>query len=715
MSSSGDPIADFAAAMAARGLSTAKIIADGRMHTCDAGPDKAGKGDGRYILHLNGVPAGGFQNWRDGAGWENWTAKLTRGLTPEERRQNKARMEASRRARAQDEKARHADAAARAAAIWEASEPAPADHPYLVRKRVGAHGIRVSRGALVVPVQGPDGTLWSLQFIQPDGSKKFLHGGRVSGGYHILGVPNGRVCTAEGYATAATIHERTGHAVLVTFDCGNIHGAVAAACQVYTDALFTVCSDDDWRTDGNPGLTRGRAAAFVHRAFFATPVFGPARGDKDTDFNDMDAAGGDVAAAIAAAVLIEPDPPPAEPPPPEDQPPQHTDPVSALERRLSLGLDMNGRREALSNLNNAMLILERDPRVRDILWGDDFLGRIMTGDPPREWTDADDLNLTLYAQRELGIPKMVKQNICDAVIIHAKRNRKHCVKDWLATLTWDGVDRIGSFFPDFFGTESTPYTIAASRNFWLSICARVHRPGCKMDYMVVLEGSQGSMKSTAIQTIGGDWFTEQHESVMGKGFYEVIQGKLIVEVGEMDAFSRADITKVKQVITCPVDRYRVPWDKYASDHPRQNVFIGNTNKKEEWNSDETGARRFWPIRCVGEADIEGIARNRTQLFAEAWQLIKDGAQWWHMPKEETEKEQRARYNADIWHAKIAAFVASRSFVSLDEICEECLYIKTGDRDHAIKRRIGATLRFMGWTSGSKRVNNQVLNRWFAPE
>ena len=184
------------------------------------------------------------------------------------------------------------------------------------------------------------------------------------------------------------------------------------------------------------------------------------------------------------------------------------------------------------------------------------------------------------------------------------------------------------------------------KNFWISIVARVYCPGCQVDNMIVLEGPQGLKKSSALRVIGGNWFCEQHEAVNGRAFFEVLQGKLLVEISELDAFSRADVTRVKQVVTCVSDRYREPYGHHAKDHPRQCVFVGSTNK-DDWNRDETGARRFWPIRCT-EIDIDAIASNREQFFAEAVHRFKSKETWWEMPSIETEGEQESRYVEPAW-------------------------------------------------------------------
>ncbi len=395
-------------------------------------------------------------------------------------------------------------------------------------------------------------------------------------------------------------------------------------------------------------------------------------------------------------------------------------PQSQVARWLAWGMDRNGNGLPFSNLNNVVIVLERDPALRGLVWYDEFLQRLMTGTPAREWTDADDANLTLYMQREVGVSKMGSQPVAQGVQIVAFRHPRNCVRDWLDTLTHDGIERIEHFFPDSFGSEDTAYTRAAGRNFWLSMVARVYKPGCKVDNMIVLEGAQGVGKSTALQIIGGEWFAEQHESATNpKAFAEILQGKLLIEISEMDAFSRAEVNRVKQVITCPSDRYRASYAHYAADHPRQGVFVGTTNK-DDWNRDETGARRFWPIQCGEEVNLEGIRQGRDQLFAEAVKLIKAGKPWHVMPGEETREEQRSRYVDDPWTEAIASYLLGRSEATVNDVIAGALSKEVGDINRADQMRVAACMRVLGWVKpkrggGNRRIGKHVVKVWLRGE
>lgn len=315
----------------------------------------------------------------------------------------------------------------------------------------------------------------------------------------------------------------------------------------------------------------------------------------------------------------------------------------------TMRLDRNGSKDPTVNVNNVLRVFESDPTFTGLLWYDEFLRKILTKDHgvTREWSDADEIHWTIYIQRYLGLQKIGREVVGQAVVELAYRNRRHCVKDYFNTLKWDGVPRLEMFFHRYFGAVDNEYSRCVSRNFWLSIVARVYEPGCKADNMIILEGNQGIKKSSALMAIATPLlFTEQHADVTSKAFFETLQGKLLIEISEMESFSKADTSRVKQVVSSPHDRFRVPYEKYAKDHPRQCIFVGTTNR-DDWNKDETGARRFWPVACK-YVDIEGIRELRDQFFAEAIvrQHINYEPHWMTPPS--TESEQRRRYVEDPW-------------------------------------------------------------------
>lgn len=215
------------------------------------------------------------------------TRQINRELTPAERQAFARRMDALRKQHDAEQAERQAEAATAAAVRWAAAKPAQ-DHPYLSTKGVKSYGLRIEPVALLIPLRDSSGTLHSLQTIAPDGSKRFLPGGRVKGCYHAIGKPSGRLIVAEGYATGATIHEDTGHAVAVAFNSGNLLPVARALRAKYPSIELVIAADDDWMTEGNPGLAAATEAARAVGGLLAVPDFtGLDRGPKDSDFNDL--------------------------------------------------------------------------------------------------------------------------------------------------------------------------------------------------------------------------------------------------------------------------------------------------------------------------------------------------------------------------------------------------------------------------------------------
>lgn len=263
----------FRAALSARGLLPDEIIVNGKIQRCRVEGGKSGRMDGSYILHPDEPLVGGFENWRDGLGWQAWRWQVAGDLSREEWAARRVRFDLIKQQRQVDTKLRHAETACRAARLLGLCKPATNSHPYLLRKGVNSYGLRQQREQLVLPVRDKHGALWSLQFIGADGSKRFLTGGRKRGCYFAIGVPRETLCICEGYATAASIFEATGHATAVAFDAGNLEPVARALREKFPDLNIIICSDDDSETPGNPGLSRATAAALAVHGCLAIPQF----------------------------------------------------------------------------------------------------------------------------------------------------------------------------------------------------------------------------------------------------------------------------------------------------------------------------------------------------------------------------------------------------------------------------------------------------------
>jgi putative DNA primase/helicase len=281
-----DAVDPFRQAIAAAGLTPPDTIhADGAIHRFSTN-GKPRDDSGWYLLHLDGVPAGSFGDWRGGM-QSTWCGKSDNTMTQAERDDHQNRIHAMQAQREAEQVQRNQAAAVEAAKRFKVASTCT-QHAYLTTKGVQGYGVRMdAAGALIVPMRDTAGTLHSLQTITPDGDKRFLSGGRVRGCYHAIGKPAGVLIVCEGYATGASIHETTGHAVAVAFNAGNLDAVALALRAKYAALKIIVAADDDHLTEGNPGMTKARAAAVAVRGWLAVPDFGQSRPDKATDFNDL--------------------------------------------------------------------------------------------------------------------------------------------------------------------------------------------------------------------------------------------------------------------------------------------------------------------------------------------------------------------------------------------------------------------------------------------
>lgn len=247
----------------------------------------------------------------------------------------------------------------------------------------------------------------------------------------------------------------------------------------------------------------------------------------------------------------------------------------------------------------------------------------------RQWTDTDDCRARCYIESKYGIYAERKLN--DALNIIFKENSYHPIKEIIESLKWDGVSRIETILSKWLGAPDEPYTREASRLIFAGGMNRLYESGCKFDEMVVLIGKhQGEGKSTFVLWLAleEDFFREVKEIEGQKGI-EALEGGWICEMGELLALTKAkEVEAVKAYITCRADTYRKPFDRRASTHKRQCIFVGTTNK-EQFLTDKTGNRRFYPVLCQSKgSDLfnnkDEIQAEIRQCWAEAKVLYDNG-------------------------------------------------------------------------------------------
>ncbi len=375
-------------------------------------------------------------------------------------------------------------------------------------------------------------------------------------------------------------------------------------------------------------------------------------------------------------------------------------------------LVVSDRGKPLPNLTNIVRVLQHDPLWGpDRLWHDEFLNRVQfANSPTRDWRDDDNYRLTVYLQETTGMVSVPDYLVAKAVQLVTRQRLHHIVRDWLRTLVWDGTCRLRHAFEDYWGADrqSSEYVRAASQNFFVGLVARATQPGCKLDTMPVFEGKQGIKKSSALEVIGGAWYAVINEAVSTKDFLQCLPGKWLLEISELQAFTRADVAHVKSMMSTRSDNYRPSYGRNNVEFPRQCAFAGTTNPTD-WGTDETGLRRFWPIAC-GDINLPALTLARDQLFAEAVALFHAGSSWWEMPSQ-AEGEQAERQAHHPWTEPILVWASLRSEVTTADVLQFALKKDLGSYTMGDAHAVGRVLTLAGWTKKVARRNGRLMKIW----
>ena len=367
---------------------------------------------------------------------------------------------------------------------------------------------------------------------------------------------------------------------------------------------------------------------------------------------------------------------------------------------------MSPKKQPKSQLANALIALREAPEWRGVLAYDDFaLTAMMLRPPPwrkhednhwtpQRWSDRDDaLTADWLQHRGIGVTVNVASTAADTA---AKDNTYHPIKDYLTGLAWDGTKRIDNFASSYLGAEATPYHSAVSQCMLIAAVARIMRPGCKADYVPILEGPQDKGKSTAIELLFTPWFSDDLAELGTKDASMQVRVAWGIEIAELASMNRTEIERVKAFITRKVDRFRPSYGRHVIETPRQSVFIGSTNS-DTYLKDETGARRFWPIRC-GNISLKALEHDRDQLWAEAVSLFKTGSPWWLTDTSAislARDEQADRYVDDPWQGLIAQYLQTQTDVAVSDVLSH-LQIDRARWSQGDQNRVARCLKMMGW-------------------
>jgi len=305
------------------------------------------------------------------------------------------------------------------------------------------------------------------------------------------------------------------------------------------------------------------------------------------------------------------------------------------------------------SLHNLALIVENDPRCKDILSLNLLSDEIVVRKTPKPWLPARrqsakpvvqlhpalwevrdkvngepwrdrhdrDLRRILEAptgQCGYGFSSISDRDMIAAIDLTACKFEFHPIRDYLNRLVWDGQPRCDALFTDYLGAPDDAYHRSVARLAMVAGVARVFEPGMKFDQVIILEGGQGIRKSTFISILGRQWAAELNGDFSNeKQMLELLRGKWIIEIPELAGFKGTDVRHLKAFISRREDRARLVYDRRTSTMKRQCILWASTNETQ-YLVDVTGNRRWWPVKCRTESiDTDRLAREIDQIWAEA--------------------------------------------------------------------------------------------------
>src|SRR5580693_3903372 len=279
-------------------------------------------------------------------------------------------------------------------------------------------------------------------------------------------------------------------------------------------------------------------------------------------------------------------------------------------------LRRDDRGRVIPDLANVLIALREEPELTFAMGYNEMLQhsivmsewprgrRALPAQPAPHETDDDDVSRLQEWLQERGIPRIGREIVGQAVEVYARERRFHPVKEWLDALEWDRKPRLDSWLFSYFGAEAEDdnaieYVCAIGRMFLIAMVARIFKPGCQCDYMLVLEGDQGILKSTACRALAGQWFSDSLPRTDGDQVRLAmhLRGKWLIEVAELAAMLKGDPEGTKHFVSRQVEKYTPKYGRGEVTEPRQCLFIGTTNE-DDYIRDGTGGRRYWPVKCT---------------------------------------------------------------------------------------------------------------------
>lgn len=383
--------------------------------------------------------------------------------------------------------------------------------------------------------------------------------------------------------------------------------------------------------------------------------------------------------------------------------------------------DKNGNIEAVIE-NVAMAVARPDVCGLEIRF-DQFRDEIMFSRPGEgawlPFTDADYARLRIHLEHN-GFKPIGRELIRDVVLLVATDHQFDSAIEWLDGLTWDGTPRVEQFLTRYFGAEDTEYTRAVGTYLWTALAGRVKTPGCKADMVPILVGEQGSGKSTGVAAMAPalDFFSEVSFHEKDEDLARKMRGRLVAEIGELRGLHTKELESIKAFITRTHENWIPKYREFAVQFPRRLVFIGTTNR-DEFLADETGNRRWLPVR-VNATDLEAIKADRLQLWAEARELYQARGIEFRAAEALSVEVHAEHMISDSWEEVVNTWLdeaelltgeipRTRRFLRVGDVLKGALGFEERSIGRREETRLGAVLRTLGYAR--KKIRDEGRTIW----
>lgn len=391
----------------------------------------------------------------------------------------------------------------------------------------------------------------------------------------------------------------------------------------------------------------------------------------------------------------------------------------------------NGNGEILAVIENVVIGLENPNEVEVDIRFDEFRAEIMLARAGSgEWrtlTDADYTRLQIRLE-QIGFKKLSKEMMRDAVWLVADDHRFDSAVEWINTLQHDGVARIEMFLHRYMNVPDTPYTRAVSRYMWTALAGRVMAPGCEAPMVPVFIGGQGAGKTRSVKALAPaiDFYTELNLADRDADASRVMRGRLVLELGELRGLHTRDSESIKAFISRTHENWVPKFKEFSTQFARRFLFFGTTNQ-EEFLADETGERRWLPVR-VGRCDVAAIARDCLQLWAEARDVFDLAGIDWQDAETLAADVHHEHKISDPWAPVVQTWLdtpeefdgedatpARREFLQVHHVLIGALRMDAKQIGKREEMRVGKVLQSLGYVRATKRVNGKPAKVWAKPE